>query len=380
MENMTIAKAFPPGEFIKEELEARGWTQQSLAEIMGRQTSVVSAIVNGKRAISLDIATELSSAFGTSVDYWMNLEKSYQQFVRSRSDDSIVRRATLFQLAPVKEMIKRNWIEPSADWAVVEKRLLAFLEMGSLYEKPRVFTHAAKKANPNEPATPAQAAWLIRAKRLARGVQAARFSGASFADAIASIKRLMENPEDVRQVARVLAEAGVRFLIVENIAHAKMDGACFWLNDRSPVIAMGVRYDRIDNFWYVLTHEMGHVNNRDGLNGDPVWDVNLVGEDAVPFDQKSDMEKQADLFAQHTLIDQAAMENWITRTSPLYSKVRIMAFARMNHVHPAIVLGQLQHRKEVDWSHSREMLVKIRHLITPVTLTDGFGNVLPADL
>ncbi len=82
MENVTVAQAFPPGDFIKEELEARGWSQQSLAEIMGRQTSVVSAIVNGKRAISLDIATELSSALGTSVDYWMNLEKSYQQFMR----------------------------------------------------------------------------------------------------------------------------------------------------------------------------------------------------------------------------------------------------------------------------------------------------------
>ena len=380
MENMTIAKAFPPGDFIKEELEARGWTQQSLAEIIGRQTSVVSAIVNGKRAISLDIAAELSSAFGTSVDYWMNLEKSYQQFVRGDSDDSIVRRSTLFQLAPVKEMMKRNWIEPSADWGEIEKRLLAFLEMRSLHDKPKVFTHAAKKENPSEAATPAQTAWLIRAKKLARAVHAARFSVSSFTEAIRAVRRLMENPEDIGQVPKVLADSGVRFLIVENIAHAKMDGACFWLNDHSPVIVMGVRYDRIDNFWYVLMHEMGHINNRDGMHGDPVWDVNLVGEDAVPFDEKSEMEKQADLFAQQTLIDQAALDSWIARTGPLYSKAKIVAFARMNHVHPAIVLGQLQHREEVNWSHSREMLVKIRHLITPVTLTDGFGSVLPADL
>jgi HTH-type transcriptional regulator/antitoxin HigA len=380
MENVTVAQAFPPGDFIKEELEARDWSQQSLAEIMGRQTSVVSAIVNGKRAISLDIATELSSALGTSVDYWMNLEKSYQQFMRSRSDDSISRRARVFQLAPVKDMARRNWIEPSSDWSVIEKQVCEFLEISSLDEEPKAFAHAAKKSGPAEPASPAQAAWLRRASKLARGVQVAKFSDESFADAIGNIKRLMENPEDVRQVPKVLAAAGIRFLIVENIAHAKMDGACFWLNNQAPVIVMGVRYDRIDNFWYVLTHELGHVSNRDGINGDPIWDANLVGEDATPFEQKSEMEKQADIFAQDTLIDQTAMENWITRTSPLYSKVRILAFARMNHVHPAIVLGQLQHRKEVDWSHSREMLVKIRHLITPVALTDGFGHVLPAHL
>jgi HTH-type transcriptional regulator/antitoxin HigA len=347
---------------------------------MGRQTSVVSAIVNGKRAISLDIATELSSAFGTSADYWMNLEKSYQQFVRSRSDDSISRRARLFELAPVKEMAKRNWIEPSNDWTVIERQVCDFLEIQSLDQEPKAFAHAAKKSSPQEPATPAQAAWLRRAKRLARGVHASKFSNESFAEAIQNVRRLMENPEDIKQVPKVLAAAGIRLLIVENIAHAKMDGACFWLNNQAPVIAMGMRYDRIDNFWYVLTHEMGHVRNRDGANGDPVWDVNLVGDDAIPFEQKSEMEKQADIFAQETLIDQAAMENWITRTSPLYSKVKILAFARMNHVHPAIVLGQLQHRKEVDWSHSREMLVKVRYLITPVALTDGFGNVLPANL
>ena len=130
-----------------------------------RQTSVVSAIVNGKRAISLDIATELSSAFGTSVDYWMNLEKSYQQFVRSRSDDSISRRARLFQLAPVKEMAKRNWIESSNDWSVIENQVCAqFGDAVSVMRGPKAFAHAAKKAIPEEPATPAQAAWLRRAR------------------------------------------------------------------------------------------------------------------------------------------------------------------------------------------------------------------------
>lgn len=380
MENMTIAKAFPPGDFIKEELEARGWTQQTLAEIMGRQTSVVSAVVNGKRAISLDIANELAAAFGTSVEYWMNLEKSYRQFARSRSEDSVARRAKLFELAPVKDMIKRNWIEASPDWSLIERQLLAFLEMNSLDEQPELFAHAAKKSSPGEPANPAQAAWLIRARKLARGIQVAKFSAESLLDVVRNIKRLMENPEDVRQVPKALAAGGIRFLIVENIAHAKMDGACFWLDSYSPVIAMGVRYDRIDNFWYVLTHEIGHIENRDGMNGDYVWDANLVGEDAIPFEQKSEMEKRADLFAQRTLIDQDALDNWIARTGPLYSKVKIVAFARMNHVHPAIVLGQLQHRREVDWSHSREMLAKIRHLVTPVSLTDGFGQVLPANL
>jgi HTH-type transcriptional regulator/antitoxin HigA len=250
--------------------------------------------------------------------------------------------------------------------------------MNSVYDKPRSFTHAAKKAAPEEPATPAQAAWLVRAKKLALGILASRFSNESFANALSNLKRLMENPEDIRQVPKILADGGVRFLVIENIAHSKMDGACFWLDEQSPVIALGVRYDRMDNFWHALGHEAGHVDHRDGLNGDPIWDANLFGDEAIPFDQKSEMEKDADVFAQRFLVDQAALDNWIARTSPLFSKARILAFARMNRVHPAIVLGQLQHRGEVDWSHSREMLVKIRHLVTPVALTDGFGHTLPA--
>ncbi len=380
MDAKNIAAAFPPGEFLKEELEARGWTQNALAQILGRQTSVVSAIVNGKRAISLDIANELASAFGTSSDYWMNLEKAYQLFTKSRADDSIARRAKLFQMAPLKEMIKRNWLEPSEDWSVLELRLMSFLGISSLDEQPKLFPHAAKKPTSYESVTPAQAAWLIRARKLAKGIHAAKFSDESFSDAMKNLRHLLENPEDVRRAPKILAEGGIRFLIIENIAHAKIDGACFWLNEFSPVIAMGMRYDRLDNFWYILTHESGHVKNRDGLNGDLILDVNLVGDEAVPFDKKPEIEKRADLFAESTLVEQPEIEDWIARVRPFYSKAKIQGFARRIHVHPAIVLGQLQHRKEVDYSHSREMLVKVRDFLTASALTDGFGQVLPANV
>lgn len=380
MDAKNIAAAFSPGEFLKEELEARGWTQNALAQILGRQTSVVSAIVNGKRAISLDIANDLAAAFGTSPEYWMNLETAYQLFAKSRADDSIERRAKLFEKAPLKEMIKRNWLEPSNDWSVLEQRLLAFWGTQSLDEEPDLIPHAAKKSTPYETVTPAQKAWLIRARKLAKGIQAAKFSDESFSDALKRLRQLLENPEDIRHVPRVLAEGGIRFLIVENIAHSKIDGACFWLNESSPVIALGMRYDRLDNFWYILAHEGGHIRNRDGLNGDLIFDVNLVGDEAVPFDQKPEIEKRADLFAEQTLIEQTEIEDWINRVHPYYSKAKIMGFARRIHVHPAIVLGQLQHRKEVEYAHSRQMLVRVRRFLTTSTLTDGFGQVLSANV
>jgi HTH-type transcriptional regulator/antitoxin HigA len=65
---------------------------------------------------------------------------------------------------------------------------------------------------------------------------------------------------------------------------------------------------------------------------------------------------------------------------PLYSKHRIQDFAARVKVHPGIVVGQLQHRGEISFAHSREMLTKVRHIITASTLTDGWGFMPPRGL
>lgn len=78
MSDRCIAEVFPPGEFIKEELEARNWSQAFLAEIVGCHTSIIDEIISGKRAITHDTAKALGEAFGCSAQYWMNLESAYK--------------------------------------------------------------------------------------------------------------------------------------------------------------------------------------------------------------------------------------------------------------------------------------------------------------
>jgi HTH-type transcriptional regulator/antitoxin HigA len=72
------------------------------------------------------------------------------------------------------------------------------------------------------------------------------------------------------------------------------------------------------------------------------------------------------------------MEDLITRISPLYTKPRITGFATRLGVHPGIVVGQLQHKREIDWSQYREFLAKVRDTMTQAALTDGWGQILPA--
>jgi HTH-type transcriptional regulator/antitoxin HigA len=172
----------------------------------------------------------------------------------------------------------------------------------------------------------------------------------------------------------------VKFLIIEPLPQSKIDGASFWV-DGSPVIALSLRYDRIDSFWHTLMHELGHIRNEDGLNeGRMVVDTDVfdIGGDDQPY------ERAADEFAVQFLVPQEEMTDFVARTQPLYSKAKIVGFANRLQIHSGIVVGQLHHlgatNGGLDYSHNREMLVKIRHLIVAAALTDGYGQSLSANL
>ena len=102
------AEVFPPGEVIREELEARGWSQAELADIMGRPPRVVSEIIAGKRAITPETAKGLGAAFGTGATIWINLEGSYQLSKTIHDDQSVERRAKLYGKIPVNDLEART--------------------------------------------------------------------------------------------------------------------------------------------------------------------------------------------------------------------------------------------------------------------------------
>jgi HTH-type transcriptional regulator/antitoxin HigA len=92
-ETLKLAEVFPPGDFLRDELEARNWTQVDLARILGRPVQVVNEIINARRAITPQTALELAAAFGTSAELWLNLEMTWQLSRVERPDPEIARRA-----------------------------------------------------------------------------------------------------------------------------------------------------------------------------------------------------------------------------------------------------------------------------------------------
>jgi addiction module HigA family antidote len=84
-----IRFAVPPGQIIRAELEARGWSQEKLATELKRPYQAINAIVNGHKAIMADMAIELGDAFGTSAVYCMNLEAAYQLYKANQKRKAI---------------------------------------------------------------------------------------------------------------------------------------------------------------------------------------------------------------------------------------------------------------------------------------------------
>lgn len=156
---------------------------------------------------------------------------------------------------------------------------------------------------------------------------------------------------------------------------------CFWLDASSPVIALTLRFDRIDNFWVVLIHELRHVANKDGQSGEAIVDENLGAENGESNAEKPEFEIRADKEAAEVLIDTKVMNDFVLRVAPLYSEQRIVGFAARIGIHPGIVVGRLHklgaQAGGVPYSHYRKLLVKCRQYILGNTLTDGWGHHAP---
>ncbi|MCY4395023.1 MAG: HigA family addiction module antitoxin [Rhodospirillaceae bacterium] len=376
---MTIASTLPdvprPGEFIAEELEARGWLQRDLAYILGISEQSVNMIINGKRGISPDMANALGDAFDVSSEFFANLQKAYEMSKARKPDPAIAKRARFQGHYPIREMIKRRWLEDT-DVAMLEAQLMRFFQTNDIQsiEHP---PHAAKKTNYDEQVSPTQLAWFFRVRQISSEMIAPRYSEKSLERAVTTMQSHLVDPEDVRHVPRMLTECGVRFCIVETLAGAKIDGVCFWI-DGGPVIGMTMRFDRIDNFWFVLRHEIEHVLNRDGME-EPTIDIDLAKADGDTNGGLPEEEFKANTAAADFCVPAAEMDSFYARKAPFISERDVAGFAKRVQRHPGIVVGQLQHRMQRH-DYLTRLKVKVRRFIVPSAVVDGWGEPAPVSL
>lgn len=357
---------FPPGEFIKDELVARNWTQEDLADILGRPSKMVSQVISGQKRITTQTSQELAAAFGTSAEVWLNLESAYRLSLERHEQEAVSRRAQLYEIAPIKDMIRRHWIRRCDTVDALEGEVCKFFAIESLEQEPQLSAAARKSTRPGH-TTAAQRAWLFRAKAMATALRVKRYTNTSIEKHLEELHSLTVSEQEVWRVPALLGEMGIRFVVCEYLPHTKFDGAAFWLDRKSPVIVLSLRYDRIDGFWHTLIHELSHIRHGDAC----YVDDDLVGASRQASSDEAD--KRADVEAGEFLVPPDKLDSFVARVRPRFSKKRIIQFANLHQIHPGIVVGQLQYRDEIKYSHSREMLVSVRTIITDVALTDGWG-------
>ena len=240
-----------------------------------------------------------------------------------------------------------------------------------------ILPHAAKKTAVNTDPTPTQMAWLYRVHHIASEMLAPRYTHQRARVLPKKLQSLLSAPEEARKAPRLLAESGIRFVVVQSLSAAKIDGVCFWLDSHSPVIGMTLRYDRIDNFWFVLRHELEHVLQGHGQSK-AMLDTELEGERAGTGPNLDEEERIANAAAENFCVPRKMMNAFVARKAPFFAERDLIGFARTIKVHPGLVAGQLANATG-RFDRFRKHFAKIRHIVTPTAMVDGWGDVFPTE-
>lgn len=150
-----------------------------------------------------------------------------------------------------------------------------------------------------------------------------------------------------------LNKSGIALVFEEHYKKTYLDGAAM-LDGKLPVIGLTLRYDRLDNFWFALLHEMVHIQKH--LNSE----ISFIA-DNLEDKQRTDaeIERQADDGAQAALIPPDAWAASEARITPTTENV--VAFAKSMRISPAIVAGRVR-REHNNYRLLTSLNQPVRHL------------------
>ena len=144
------------------------------------------------------------------------------------------------------------------------------------------------------------------------------------------------NVEKLPLIKEILLKHGIILVYQESIPGMKLDGASFLLDGKIPVIGMTLRYSRLDNFWFVLFHELSHIILHYDKLQTPIFDD-------LDEESENEIEMEANGLALNSLIPRY---KW--RTCDLHynsNETNVYSFAKELNIHPAIVAGRYQKEK-----------------------------------
>jgi HTH-type transcriptional regulator/antitoxin HigA len=249
---------------------------------------------------------------------------------------------------PVKEMRERGWLNQihfQAEASSLADEEVAAAFVSSAFEggpSPSLHKQHVRIGSEQDPYS--LLAWkaqiLHRARHSSLHLKLARATRPLDAHAIQNLVALSSKADGPVRAVEALEQCGIVLVFERHLPSTHLDGAAMLLDDGLPVIGLTLRFDRLDNFWFVLLHEVGHVivHRESGLR-EGFFDE----EQAVPQD---DLETEADDFATRAFIpDEVWKRSFIRFTG---SSEQVEQFARQRKIGSAVVAGRIR-RERNDW-------------------------------
>lgn len=329
-------KEFPidlpdPVSAVRFRMEQQGLKAKDLVPYIG-SSSKVSEVLSGQRNLSLAMIRNLVTGLGIPAEVLL-------QNSGGKLDEDATAACKCFPLA---EMVKRHWFSGFTG-TVAEAReqaedlIAAFvrplgpraLKLGFNRQHVRIGGAADKGA---------LTAWRIRVGTLALRESLVPYRKGtitqSFLEELAKLSYLDEGPRLAREF---LHKSGIHFVAEGHLPKSYLDGGAFLLPDGSPLVAVTLRYDRLDNFWFTLFHELAHV----ALHLDS-GELEAFFDDLSTADPEAP-EKAADAFATDALIP--AKEWKKSGLSRSYSAEKVRELASRLRISPAIPAGRIRYER-----------------------------------
>lgn len=309
---------------------ARGLSQRELAEKLGLKEQQVQRYESEKYASAkLTRLVEIAESLNLDVSEIAQLRGS--SFANAEPDLE-------WNKFPIAEMYRRNWFQSFTGTLETAKSaahdlIQELARTAGRSTSPALFRQRVRANSKIDKF--ALLAWKWRVLTIARRrSMPAKFSRKALTNEwFNRLVRMSAQADGPLKAREFLAESGISLVIEPHLSHTHLDGAAFLGERGKPVVALTLRHDRIDNFWFVLLHELIHV--RKHLRKGELEDVfdDLDG-DADPIEQ------EADLWAGRALIPDEEWETALARY--VQSEEATRQFAEELGISPAIVAGRVR--------------------------------------
>ena len=320
---------------IKFRMEQLGFNQQDLVPYIGTR-SKVSEILNGKRKLSLSMMRALNKGLGIPSDVLLQEQNA------SFPEDGLQLEWDKF---PIKEMLKKGWIAGTSDIATQSEEIIRQLinNAGGPKSVDCCLFRRSKSARENaKNDSYALTAWCLKVLEIAnnKALSNSYLEGSVSDVFLRETAKLSYFDNGPALAKEYLEKHGIHLIILPHLSKTYLDGAVMMPLDKNPVIGLTLRYDRLDNFWFCLLHELAHLSKHMGTDdcGLILDDLDLRKRDDALEDS---LEQQADLLAKEALIPN---ETWNTIDILSASEPsQILEFANTIKVHPAIIAGRIRY-------------------------------------